>query len=243
MTARAFDGLPKALAFDVFGTVVDWRGSVAREVEALAATRGIVVDGSAFADAWRAGYQPAMHRVRTGDLPWLRIDALHRLILDELIDPFGFGMLGEAERVHLNHVWHRLDPWPDSVAGLTSLKQGFIVTTLSNGNFSLLTELGKHAGLPWDCIVSAELFRHYKPDPETYLGAADLLGIAPDELMLVACHPSDLRAAAEAGLRTAYVARPLEHGPQVAPPLVSPDEFDVVASDFVDLARRLVSRN
>jgi len=240
MITRAFDGPPKALAFDVFGTVVDWRGSVAREVEALAAARQVVVDGGAFADAWRAGYQPAMHRVRTGDLPWLRIDALHRLILDELIEPFGFGLLGEAERIHLNHVWHRLDPWPDSVAGLTLLKQRFIVTPLSNGNFSLLTELGKHAGLPWDCIVSAELFRHYKPDPETYLGAADLLGIAPDALMLVACHPSDLRAAADAGLRTAYVTRPLEYGPEVAPPLVSSDEFDVVAADFIDLAEQMI---
>ena len=236
---RAFDGPPKALAFDVFGTVVDWRGSVAREVEALAASRHIGIDGAAFADAWRAGYQPAMHRVRTGALPWLRIDALHRLILDDIVDAYGLGLLDEAERVHLNQVWHRLDPWADSVVGLTLLKERFIVAPLSNGNFSLLTELGKHAGLPWDCILSAELFRHYKPDPETYLGAADLLGIAPDQLMLVACHPSDLRAAADVGLRTAYVARPLEHGPQAVPPLISPDEFDVVASDFVDLASRL----
>jgi len=239
MVMRAFDGLPKALAFDVFGTVVDWRGSVAREVEALAAVERVTVDGGAFADAWRAGYQPAMHRVRTGELPWLRIDALHRLILDEIVESFGLGLLGEAERARLNHVWHRLDPWTDAVAGLTLLKQRFVITPLSNGNFSLLTELGKHAGLPWDCIVSAELFRHYKPDPETYLGAADLLGIAPDQLMLVACHPSDLRAAAAVGLRTAYVARPLEHGSRVAPPSISPDEFDVVASDFVDLASRL----
>ena len=230
---------PQVLAFDVFGTVVDWRGSVIREVAALAATKHLSIDAAAFADAWRAGYQPAMHRVRTGELPWLRIDALHRMILDDLVGRFGLGGLDEAERVELNRVWHRLDPWPDAVRGLTSLKRRFIVTPLSNGNFSLLTELGKYAGLPWDCVVSAELFRHYKPDPETYLGAADLLGVAPDRLMLVACHPGDLRAAADAGLLTGYVARPLEHGADTPPPTVSAGEFDVMATDFVDLARQL----
>ena len=239
MASSTLQHVPKALAFDVFGTVVDWRGSVIREVAALAAARGLDIDAAAFADAWRAGYRPAMHRVRTGELPWLRIDALHRLILDGLIETFGLGMLDEAGRVHLNRVWHRLDPWADSVHGLTMLKSRYVVTTLSNGNFSLLTALGRHAGLPWDCIVSAELFRHYKPDPEAYLGTADLLGIAPDALMLVACHPGDLRAAADAGLRTAYVARPLENGPDAAPPTVSAGEFDVMAADFVDLARQL----
>jgi 2-haloacid dehalogenase len=238
MTLTALEHPPKVLAFDVFGTVVDWRGSVIREVAALATAKGRTIDGAAFADAWRAGYQPAMHRVRTGALPWLRIDALHRLILDGLVDRFGIGMLDDGERTRLNRVWHRLDPWSDSVRGIALLKRRFVVTTLSNGNFSLLTELAKHAGLPWDCIVSAELFRHYKPDPETYLGTADLLGVAPDELMLVACHPADLRAAAEAGLRTAYVVRPLENGPDAAPPLVLTGEFDVMATDFVDLARQ-----
>lgn len=238
MTLPVFQHPPKALAFDVFGTVVDWRGSVIREVAALAAAKGFTVDGAAFADAWRAGYQPAMHRVRIGELPWLRIDALHRLILDELIERFGLD-LDDIERGDLNRVWHRLEPWSDSVPGLALLKRRFVVTTLSNGNFSLLTALGKYGGLPWDCIVSAELFRHYKPDPETYLGTADLLGIAPDELMLVACHPSDLRAAADAGLRTAYVARPLENGPDAAPPTVMAGEFDVMATDFVDLARQV----
>ena len=239
MTSTAFSGAPKALAFDVFGTVVDFRGTIVREVTALAAAKNIVIDAGAFADAWRAGYQPAMHRVRTGELPWLRIDALHRIILDGLLDRFGLSTLTEAERVHLNLVWHRLDPWGDAVAGLVRLKQRFVITTLSNGNFSLLTDMAKRAGLPWDCIISAELFRHYKPDPETYLGAADLLGLAPDELMLVACHPSDLRAAADAGLRTGYVARPLEFGAAAgASPVVGEDEFDLVATDFIDLADR-----
>lgn len=229
----------KALAFDTFGTVVDWRGSIVREMEALAEHKGITIDGPAFADAWRAGYQPAMQRVRTGDLPWLRIDALHRMILDTLLDRFGLAGLVEAERDHLNRVWHRLDPWPDTVAGLVALKRRFVITTLSNGNFALLTQLSRYAGLPWDCIVSAELFRHYKPDPETYLGTADLLDVAPDELMLVACHPADLRAARASGLRTAYVARPLEHGEGKQAAAVASDAFDVVATDFVDLARKL----
>ncbi len=228
----------KALVFDVFGTVVDWRGSIVREVDALAAALGRRVDSSAFADAWRAGYQPAMQRVRTGDLPWLRIDALHRLILDGLLDDFGWTVLDEAARDRLNRVWHRLDPWPDAVAGLTRLKRRYVIAPLSNGNFSLLTNLAKRAGLPWDCVLSAELFRHYKPDAETYLGAADLLGLAPHEVMLVACHPSDLRAAKAAGMRTGYVARPDENGTGRSPPF-EPHEFDCTADDFVDLDRRL----
>ncbi len=229
----------KALAFDVFGTVVDWRGSIGREMDVLAADRGLVVDGHAFADAWRAGYQPAMQRVRTGDLPWMKIDALHRLILDGLVERFGLGSLDEADLDHLNRAWHRLDPWADSVEGLTSLKRHFVVSPLSNGNFSLLTNMAKRAGLPWDCIVSAELFHHHKPDPETYLGTAALLGIAPDELMLVACHPSDLRAARGCGLRTGYVERPLENGPDGAMASFDAGEFDVTASDFIDLDAQL----
>lgn len=230
---------PKALAFDVFGTVVDWRGSIAREMATLAAEHDLDLDGAAFADAWRAGYQPAMQRVRSGELPWMRIDALHRMILDDLVGRFGLGSLDEAALRHLNRVWHRLDPWADSVEGLTRLKRRFVITPLSNGNFSLLTNMAKRAGLPWDCIVSAELFHHYKPDPETYLGAADLLGIAPDELMLVACHPGDLRAARRAGLRTGYVERAQEQGPDVTAPPYAFDEFDLVARDFIDLDRQL----
>ncbi len=237
-------GLPdlsdvKAMAFDVFGTVVDWRGSIIAEMEVLGRRLDIEGDWPAFADAWRAGYQPAMQRVRTGELPWLRIDALHRLILDDIRPHFGLQSLPESECAHLNHVWHRLSPWPDSVEGLTRLKRQFTITTLSNGNFSLLTNMAKHAGLPWDCVVSAELFRHYKPDCETYLGAADLLGISPHQLMLVACHPGDLRAARSAGLRTGYVARPLENGPGKPPERLDDGEFDLVASDFIDLASRL----
>jgi 2-haloacid dehalogenase len=229
----------KALAFDVFGTVVDWRGGIIREAAAFGFDRGIVADWAHFADAWRAGYRPTMQRVRTGALPWMKIDALHRLILDELLVRFGMRGLEERDVDHLNRAWHRLDPWPDAIPGLARLKARFIVAPLSNGNFSLLTHMARRAGLPWDCIISAELFRHYKPDPETYLGTAGLLDIAPAELMLVACHPDDLRAARAAGCRTGYVERPLEHGPGHPSPRVEIGEFDVVASDFVDLADRL----
>jgi 2-haloacid dehalogenase len=230
---------PKALAFDVFGTVVDWRGSVIRELEALGRTKGFDHDWAAFADAWRAGYQPAMDRVRRGELAWTKLDALHRLILDDLLARLGIRSLREDEIEQLNRVWHRLDPWPDAVEGLTRLKRAFTITTLSNGNMSLLTNMAKHGGLPWDCIISAELFRHYKPDPQAYLGCAELLDITPDQLMLVAAHPGDLRAAQKAGLTAAYVTRPLEHGPRTRPPAYREDEFDIVAKDFIDLADQL----
>ncbi|OBB26933.1 haloacid dehalogenase, type II [Mycolicibacterium peregrinum] len=228
----------KALAFDVFGTVVDWRSSIIGELEAFGKSRGLQRDWPVFADNWRAGYAPAMDRVRRGELPWTRIDDLHRAILVSLLEEAAVEA-GPDEIDHLNRAWHRLDPWPDSVAGLTRLKQHYLITTLSNGNVSLLTNMAKHAGLPWDCVISAELFRHYKPDLEAYRGCADLLDIAPEELMLVAAHPSDLRAARTAGLGTAYVARPLEHGPDATPYDVTADGFDIVAADFVDLADQL----
>jgi 2-haloacid dehalogenase len=230
--------MPKALAFDVFGTVVDWRTSIIRELEQFGQRHGLQQDWAVFADNWRSGYAPAMDRVRRGELAWTRIDDLHRMILAELLA--GAGVTASDEDVDaLNRAWHRLDPWPDSVAGLTRLKEKFIITTLSNGNMSLLTNMAKRAGLPWDCVISAELFHHYKPDPEAYLGCADLLGVLPDELMLVAAHPGDLRAARDAGLRTAYVTRPLEHGPGRDLPRVEPGEFDVAATDFADLAEQL----
>jgi 2-haloacid dehalogenase len=229
------------LAFDVFGTVVDWRGSIIGELEMFGERHGLAEDWATFADDWRAGYPAAMNRVRNGELPWLKIDALHRLILDELLDTAGIDSVPDADVDELNRAWHRLDPWPDSVQGLTLLKQRFVITTLSNGNVSLLTNMAKRAGLPWDCVISAELFRHYKPDPEAYLGCANLLDVAPGELMLVAAHPSDLRAARDAGLMTAYVTRPLERGPGRTPPKFEDGEFDFVASEFIDLARQLAA--
>lgn len=230
---------PKALTFDVFGTVVDWRSSIIREATALGSRLGVRSDWAAFADAWRAGYKPAMQRVRSGDLPWTKIDDLHRMILDEIAPRFGLDGLSDAERADLNLVWHRLDPWPDAVEGLTRLGQSFLIASLSNGNVALLTDLAKHAGLPWDLVMSAELFGHYKPDPEVYRRSAEWLDLDPDEVMMVAAHPSDLRAAAAEGFQTAFVARPLEYGPAGRAEEAAEGEFDVVAADFVDLAAKL----
>jgi 2-haloacid dehalogenase len=229
----------KALVFDVFGTVVDWRGSLIAEGRRLGRSKRIDVDWAAFADAWRAGYRPAMARVRSGALGWTTIDALHRMILDELLERFAIRGLTEAQIDRLNRVWHRLKPWPDARAGLRRLKRDVIIATLSNGNVALLTNMAKHAGLPWDCILSAELFHHYKPDPETYLGAARLLGCAPQEVMMVAAHKDDLRAARACGLRTGFVARPLEHGPGTRVDRRLEKDFDINARDFNDLAAKL----
>ena len=229
----------KALTFDVFGTVVDWRSSLIREGEQLGRSKGIDVDWAEFADRWRGGYGPAMARVRNGQLPWTRIDVLHRMILDVLLKEFGVAGLSEEEKDHWNRVWHRLAPWPDSVAGLARLRHRFIVATLSNGNVALLTNMAKHSGLPWDCILSAELMRRYKPDPEAYLGAADLLGLRPDEVMMVAAHKGDLRSAQAVGLKAAFVARPAEFGPGHAVDTAPEAEFDVNAADIEDLASKL----
>lgn len=228
----------RALAFDVFGTVVDWRSSVIAQLEAFGVRHGADADWAQFADDWRAGYVPAMDRVRSGEVPWTRLDDLHRGRLVELLTQAGIAASDDAVD-DLNRAWHRLDPWPDTLAGLARLKQRFTITTLSNGNVSLLTNMAKRAGLPWDCVISAELFRHYKPDREAYVGTADLLDVATDELMLVAAHPSDLRAAREAGLRTAFVSRPDEYGPDRPPKKPEAGEFDVSARDFVDLADQL----
>ncbi len=228
----------KALTFDVFGTVVDWRGSLIREGELLAKRKGVNADWPAFADAWRAGYHPAMDRVRKGELPWTHIDRLHRMILDTLLPKFSLTGLNESEIEELNRAWHRLTPWPDSVPGLNRLRGRYVLATLSNGNVSLLVDMAKNAGLPWDCVLSSELFGHYKPDLEVYRGAAQLLNLAPDEVMMVAAHPSDLKAAQKCGLKTAYVPRPLEYGPQskLAP---HDGKFDIVADSFLDLAAKL----
>ncbi|MCG5434494.1 haloacid dehalogenase type II [Mycobacterium sp. MYCO198283] len=228
----------RALAFDVFGTVVDWRSSVIGELRRFGGRLGVDADWPAFADRWRDGYAPAMDKVRRGELPWTRLDGLHRMILTELLAAEGISA-PDAEVDDLNRAWHRLDPWPDAVDGLTRLKRSFVITTLSNGNVSLLTNMAKRAGLPWDCVISAELFGHYKPDAEVYLGCADLLDVAPAELMLVAAHPSDLRAARATGLRTAYVARPLERGPCAPTPAVEDGEFDFFATGFANLADQL----
>ena len=229
----------KLLAFDVFGTVVDWRSSVIAEGEQLGRTKGLKVDWAAFADAWRAIYHPSMDRVRNGELPWTKLDVLHRMSLEEIRKKFKIEGLSEDEKAHFNRVWHRLKPWPDSVAGLQRLKSQFVITTLSNGNISLLTNMAKHASLPWDCVLSAENIHHYKPDREVYLFVPALFDLRPEEVMMVAAHERDLESAQKYGLRTAFVHRPLEHGPGKVAPIPPANKYDFVARDFLDLTDQL----
>jgi 2-haloacid dehalogenase len=230
----------KALAFDVFGTVVDWRSSIIREGMDLSRKKGLGdVDWGKFADAWRKGYRPAMDRVRSGESPWENIDTLHRGILDSLLERFNIEGLSETEIDHFNRAWHRLDPWPDAIDGLLRLRRQYVVATLSNGNVALLVNMAKYAGLTWDCILSAELFRHYKPDPEVYKGAARLLGIRPDELVMVAAHENDLQAARSVGCKTAFIPRPLEYGSENIPDIEPDPDFDTTAKDFILLAEQM----
>lgn len=230
-----------ALVFDVFGTVVDWRSGVVRDGERLSKAKGLDVDWAAFADAWREEYQPSLTRVRQGEIPWRNLDTLHRESLDHLLDRFDVDALTEEEIGHLNRVWHRLDPWSDAISGLNRLRSNYLIAPLSNGHIRLLTNMAKRAGIPWDLILSAELSGHYKPAEEAYLTAVDLLDLQPEKVMMVAAHEMDLDASCEAGLRTAYVHRPLEWGSVPAEIVEKPDEstYDIVAEDFVDLAEQL----
>ena len=229
----------KALTFDVFGTVVNWRDSIAREAESMLGPRGHRKDWHAFAERWRARYQPAMDKVRKGERPWTRLDDLHRENLLDLLQEFGVTGLSEREIDELNRAWHRLDPWPDSVEGLTRLKRKYILATLSNGNVALMVNLAKHAGLPWDAILGAEVARAYKPQPEAYDRTAELLGLPPEQCMMVAAHNNDLVAASRRGFRTAYVNRPTEYGPNQTKDFRAEHDFDVIADSFVDLAAKL----
>lgn len=227
---------PKILAFDVFGTVVDWHGSIAAEAKRL----NLPVDANEFATAWRNGYKPAMAKVRSGILPWTKIDDLHRMILDEVLQGFKITSLSESQVRDLNLIWHRLTPWLDTVQGLTRLKSQFTIVTLSNGNLGLLADMAKNAGLPWDLILSAEVFRHYKPDPETYLGVAEIFNVRPEEVMLVAAHKDDLLAAKDCGLQTAFIERPLEFGPHFLRKDLHREAFtNYHAKDLNELATQL----
>jgi 2-haloacid dehalogenase len=230
----------KALVFDVFGTCVDWRGSVIRELEALGRDKGVSADWPAMADEWRReGYVRGIARIRSGETPYVSSDVLFSRKLDELLPKFSVSGLSKHEVKHLAEVWRRLDPWPDTVPGLQRLKSGFFISPLSNGSFPTLTSMAKRAGMPWDCIITTELRRTFKPAREAYLLAAELLDLQPDEVMLVAAHDSDLKGAQSAGLHTALVPRPLEWGPN-APALPPADpSFDYVASDFLGLASQL----
>jgi 2-haloacid dehalogenase len=232
---------PRALIFDTFGTVVDWRGGVIREGEALSRARGWSLDWAEFADAWRRRYVPSMNRVRSGERPWAVLDELHRESLDELLGQFGVaGQATEEDRVHLVHAWHRLDPWPDAVPGLTRLRGLAPIAPLSNGNVALLVNMARRAGLPWDMILSAELVRAYKPDPPTYLSAPGFFRCAPGEVLMVAAHLDDLAAARAQGLRTAYVRRPHEWGPGTGAAEPGPeDRLDHVVDSLTELADQL----
>ena len=227
----------KALVFDVFGTVVDWRTSLIDDLTAWGAARGLRADWTGLVDAWRQAYMPSMDEVRRHpERGFVALDTLHRQSLERLAADFGIAGLTDDDLDHITQGWHRLSPWPDSVAGLTRLKTTFIVAPLSNGNVALLTNMAKHAGLPWDLVLSAELFGHYKPDAEVYLGAARLLGLKPGEVMMVAAHNNDLAAAQKLGLKTAFVARPTEYGPRQSRDLKAEGDWDVVADDFNGLA-------
>jgi len=241
LTSIALDGV-RALVFDVFGTVVDWRSGVARDAAPFLARYGVRdIDPAAFADAWRRRYSPAMEEVRSGRRPFTRLDVLHRENLEGTLSEFGIDptRLPGAELDELNLAWHRIDPWPDSVAGLKRLKERYIIATLSNGNIILMLSMAKRAGLPWDAILGAEVVRAYKPMPEAYLRTADILAMLPEEVCLVAAHNSDLAAARKCGMRTAFVMRPTEHGPGQTSDLRPSQEWDVVAEDIVDLAGKL----
>jgi len=229
----------EALLFDVFGTVVDWRSSVIRELTAFGGERSIQADWARVADEWRGEYQPAMEEVRSGRREWTILDVLHRETLERVLQRHGISGLSDADLDHLTRAWHLLDPWPDAVAGLARLKERFIVGTLSNGNVGLLTRLARHGGLPWDVILCAETAHAYKPLPDAYLQNAALLNLPPERVMLVAAHNSDLAAAAALGLRTAFVKRPTEHGPHQTTDLEATGRWDVVVDNLQQLADAL----
>jgi 2-haloacid dehalogenase len=231
----------KALVFDTFGTVVDWRSSIIAEGMAWGKAKGLNINWTDFADRWRLGYHPAMEKVRKGEIPWTRLDDLHRMILDDLLKEFKIEGLTEEEKVSWTHVWRRLKPWPDSVEGLTRLKKKYVIAPLSNGNIALMTSLAKFGGLPWDAILGAELAHHYKPDREVYESASYYLDLKPEEVMMCAAHSSDLQAARSSGLRTGFIYRPDEYGngPVGVPSEANPGDFDVVSGSMVDLARQM----
>ncbi len=228
-----------AVVFDVFGTVVDWRTSIIRQGRELGERKGIDADWEAFADAWRGKYQPSMQQVRSGQRPWAKLDDLHRESLLELVDQFKIKGLSGDDIDEFNKAWHRLDPWPDSVEGLTRLKRKYVIATLSNGNVALLTNMAKRAGLPWDAILGAEPAKAYKPTPESYLRTADFLGLPTDQMMLCAAHNDDLVAARSHGYRTAFVRRSAEYGPHQKKDLKPEHDFDVIGETIVEVAEKL----
>jgi 2-haloacid dehalogenase len=239
MSVRGVADDIRALVFDTFGTVVDWRTSLIAELARFGHERGLSADWTVLVDAWRAAYRPALDEVRTGKRPWTDLDTLHREALDQLLVGHGLEQISDADRDWMVRGWHRLEPWPDAVAGLSRLKRRFIIAPLSNGSVGLLVNMAKRAGLPWDTVLGSDIFRHYKPDAENYLGAAALLGLPPRAVLMVAAHNPDLHAARQYGLRTAFVLRPTEHGPGQTTNLAAEDKWDFVAASFEELAERL----
>lgn len=229
----------RVLAFDVFGTVVDWRSSIAREVAAFSDQHGLGLDSESFADAWRGQYGPAMARVRSGELPFTKLDALHRMNLDHVLGELGVSDIDEATLTNLNHAWRRLDPWPEAVEGLTRLRTKYALATLSNANVSLMVAMAKYGDLPFDVILGAEIAGHYKPDPETYLSVPRIMDCEPRDVLMVATHIADLQAAIACGLKGAYVFRNRELGEREKPQPDASHGFDYIATDFIDLADQL----
>ncbi|OAP38475.1 haloacid dehalogenase [Sinorhizobium glycinis] len=229
----------KAIVFDTFGTVVDWRGSIISDLTSWGVEQGLNVDWADVVDRWRDRYNPQKSRVRSGELPWTNLDELHFDALKSVFEEMGLPLLDEARMMHINKVWHRLNGWPDASRGLHRLKAKFIIGPLSNANVAILVNMAKHADLPWDNVFSCELFQHYKPDPETYLGVCKLLYLEPSAVMMCAAHNYDLAAARALGLRTAFIARPNEYGPGQITDLEAEQDWDYVANDLEDLALRL----
>jgi 2-haloacid dehalogenase len=231
----------KACVFDTFGTVVDWRSSVIAEATSWGKDKHFNINWVEFTDRWRLGYRPAMDKVRKGEIPWTKLDDLHRMILEDLLKEYNIEGLSEAEKADWAHVWRRLRPWPDSVEGLTRLKKKYIISPLSNGNVALMTSLAKFGGLPWDVILGSDLVKHYKPDREMYLSAQFYLDLKPDEVMMCAAHAADLQAARSYGLRTGFIYRPNEYGggPVGVPDKAKPGDFDVVSMSIIDLAQQM----
>lgn len=229
----------KAICFDVFGTVVDYRSSIIKEGERWNQTKNLTINWAKFVDKWRGRYRPNITRVLNGDLPWMNLDSLHKMVLHELLEEFEVANLSEEEINQLNECWHRLEPWEDSVPGLNRLKKKFILSPLSNGNIALQTRLAKYSRLPWDVILSPELIKSYKPDKNVYLMAAELLALKPEEILMVAAHQYDLQAAKKLGMKTAYILRPLEYGSNSIPDLRPTESYDIIGNDIIDLAKQL----
>ena len=238
----------KACVFDVFGTVVDWRSSVIAEATSWGVAKGLTINWAEFTDRWRlgyrpAGYAPAMDKVRTGEISWVNLDTLHRMILDDLLKQYKIEGLSEEEKLNWAHVWRGLRPWPDSVEGLNRIKKKYIISPMSNGNIALMTSLAKFAGLPWDVILGSDIVRHYKPDREMYMSAPFYLDLKPEEVMMCAAHSGDLQAARSYGLRTGFIYRPNEYGDGhvAVPDTGKPGDFDVVSQNIIDLAQQLAA--